>query len=167
MTASTETSHVVRRRSVVATACHSTTIMNKTLCIAFFCLAATVTHSFAQRAYTPAAGSPERKAIMDVLRVPVEADLRQKVIFKVQHLRIVGTWALARVVPLRPDGSDIDYSRTRYRDDLAEGAFDGEGEALLRNDGSRWRLLEWRFGASDTEVPMWLQTYGAPAALNQ
>ena len=141
--------------------------MNKTFLLALTCVVMTATHSLAQRAYTPAAGSPERKAIMDVLRVPVEADLRQKVVFKVQHLRIVGPWALARVVPIRPNGSDIDYSRTKYRDDLEEGAFDGEGEALLRNDGGGWRLLEWRFGASDTEVPIWLEKYRAPAALNR
>ena len=141
--------------------------MTKTFLIAFSFLAVTTTASFAQRAYTPAAGTPERKAIMDVLRVPVEADLRQKVIFKVQHLRIAGPWALARVVPLRPDGGDINYSKTRYREDMEEGAFDGEGEALLRRDGGGWRLLEWHFGASDTEVPMWLEKYGAPAALNR
>ena len=141
--------------------------MNKTLLIALSCLAATATDSFAQRAYTPAAGTPERKAIMDVLRVPVQADLQQKVIFRVQHLRIVGQWALARVVPLRPDGGEINYSKTRYREDMEEGAFDGEGEALLRRAGDGWRLLEWRFGASDTEVPMWLEKYGAPAALNR
>ncbi len=139
--------------------------MTKTF-LALCFLAITAAHAHAQRAYTPPAGSPERKAIMDVLRVPVEADLRQKVVFKVQHLKIVGPWALARVVPLRPDGGEIDYSRTKYRDDLAEGAFDGEGEALLRNDGGGWRLLEWRFGASDTEVDIWLEKYRAPAALN-
>ena len=139
--------------------------MTKTFLIALFCLAATATHG--QRAYTPATGSAERKAIMDVLRVPVEADLRQRVIFRVQHLRVVGPWALARVVPIRPDGGEIDYTRTKYRADLEEGAFDAEGEALLRNDGAGWRLLEWRFGASDTEVPIWLEKYRAPAALNR
>ncbi len=140
--------------------------MKHSLLIALCCLAA-LPAAHAQRSYTPAAGSPERKAIMDVLRVPVEADLRQKVVFKVQHLRIVGPWALARVVPIRPDGSDIDYSRTKYRDELEEGAFDGEGEALLRNGGAGWQLLEWRFGASDTEVDIWLEKYRAPAALNR
>ena len=141
--------------------------MTKTFLIALFCIVAAATNSYAHRAYTPPAGSPERTAIMDVLRLPVEADLRQKVVFKVQHLKIIGTWALARVVPVRPNGSEIDYSRTRYREELEVGAFDGEGEALLRNDGGSWRLLEWRFGASDTEVPMWLEKYRAPAGLNR
>jgi hypothetical protein len=94
---------------------------------------------------------------MDVLRPAGERDVEQQVIFRVQHLRVIGEWALARVVPLRPDGSEIDYSKTKYREELAEGAFDGEGEA--------WKLLEWRFGASDTEVPIWFEKYGAPSAL--
>lgn len=102
---------------------------------------------------------------MDVLRVPCERDLRQKVVFRVDHLRVVGEWAFARVVPLRPDGSYIDYSKTKYREENAEGAFDGEGEALLRRAGSSWKLLEWRFGASDTETPMWLEKYRAPKSL--
>ena len=141
--------------------------MNKTFLVALCCLAATTAQTYAQRAYTPAPGTPERKAIMDVLRGPAEADLRQKVIFRVQHLKIVGPWCLARVVPIRPDGSEIDYRRTKYRELLEEGAFDGEGEALLRKQGGTWRLLEWRFGATDTEVDIWFEKYGAPAALNR
>ena len=107
--------------------------MNKALIITFCFLAAATAH--AQRPYTPAAGSPERKAIMDVLRVPCEADLRQKVIFRVQHLRIVGRWALARVVPLRPNGSEIDYSKTKYRDDEEEGAFRIRASIEVAADG--------------------------------
>lgn len=130
------------------------------------CLAVSVSGVLAQSAHTPPAGSAERKEIMDVLRVPCERDLGQKVIFRVQQLRVIGEWALARVVPIRPDGSDIDYSKTKYREENEEGAFDGEGEALLRRDGGKWKLLEWRFGASDTEVPEWFEKYHAPAALN-
>ena len=139
--------------------------MKKLLVVTLCCLGASLAQ--AQRAYTPAAGTAERKAIMDVLRVPVEADLRQKVVTRVQHLRIAGSWALARVVPIRPDGGEINYRRTKYREDMEDGAFDGEGEALLRRSGNGWELLEWRFGASDTEVPIWLERYGAPASLNR
>lgn len=137
----------------------------KTFFVALF-FACGLTTSRAQAPYTPPSGSAERKAIMDVLRVPCEKDLRQKVIFRVQHLRLIGDWALARVVPLRPDGSDVDYSKTKYREDNEQGVFDGEGEALLRRSGGQWKLLEWRFGASDTEVPEWFAKYHAPSALN-
>lgn len=102
---------------------------------------------------------------MDVLRVPCERDLERKVVFRVQHLRVQGDWAFARVIPIEPSGKEIDYSRTKYAEDLAEGAFDAEGEALLRREGDGWTLLEWRFGASDTEVDLWREKYRFPKAI--
>lgn len=119
----------------------------------------------AQNPYTPKPGSAERQAIMNTLRPPCERDVGQKVIFHVQHLKIIGDWALARVVPVRPDGSDLDYRKTKYREANEEGTFDGEGEALLRREKGNWKLLEWRFGATDTEVPIWFAKFHAPSAL--
>ena len=123
--------------------------------------------AFAQTAHTPPAGSAERKAIMDALRAPAERDVGRKVIFRVQHLRVAGDWAFARVVPLQPDGREIDYSRTKYAEAEAEGAFDAEGEALLRRRGGAWQVIEWRFGASDTEVDLWLEKYRFPRSILQ
>lgn len=119
----------------------------------------------AQLSRTPAVGSPERKAILDVIRAVVERDLRQKVVFKVGLLNVAGNWAAARVTPIRPNGNDIDYRKTKYREDDEDGSFDGEGEALLRRRGSEWSLVKWRFGASDTELSMWIEELGAPASL--
>ena len=141
-------------------------MIKKLIFLVAVCLAIGVSSNRAETPYTPTAGSAERKEIMDVLRIPCEKDLGQRVIFRVQHLRVIGESALARVVPTRPDGSDIDYAKTKYREENEEGTFGGEGEALLRRDGGKWKLLEWRFGASDTEVPEWLEKYHAPAALN-
>ena len=127
--------------------------------------ASSVESALAQSAHTPPAGGAERKAIMDALRVPCEADLGRKVIFQVQHLRVAGEWAFARVVPLQPGGKEIDYSRTKYAEAEAEGAFDAEGEALLRRSGETWKVVEWRFGATDTEVDLWLEKYRFPRAI--
>ena len=45
-----------------------------------------------QTAYTPEKGSAERKAILDVLRLPVERDLnRQKITFVTDSFKISGT----------------------------------------------------------------------------
>lgn len=139
---------------------------NLRLCLIGLICALSLVISFGQTPYTPRPGSAERKAIMDVLRPACERDIGQKVTFRVQQLSLIGDWALARVVPLRSDGSEIDYSKTKYREANEEGAFDGEGEALLRRTKGRWKLLEWRFGASDTEVPSWFEKHGAPPALN-
>lgn len=69
------------------------------------------------------------------------------------------------MVPIQPDGNEIDYARTKYAEEMAEGAFDAEAEALLRREGGKWKLLEWRFGATDTEVDLWLEKYRMPRAL--
>jgi hypothetical protein len=114
---------------------------------------------------TPAAGSAERKVIMDALRVPARRDLGFDVIFKVQTLRLAGDWAFARVIPILPGGKEIDYSKTKYAEQMEEGAFDAEAETLLRREGNGWRVLEWRFGATDTEIDLWLEKYRFPEAL--
>ena len=133
-----------------------------TVMLSLFAAAAS---GFGQTAHTPPAGSVERKAIMDVLRVPCEQDLGRKVIFRVDHLRVANDWAFARVVPMQPDGKEIDYSRTKYAEVHAEGAFDAEGEALMRRVNGNWKVLEWRFGATDTEVDLWLEKHRFPRAI--
>ena len=140
---------------------------SKYLATSLCCLVLSLGGIHGQSVHTPAAGTAERKAIVDVLRVPAEKDLGRKVIFKVSHLRVAGDWAFARVVPIQPDGKEIDYSRTKYREQMESGAFDAEAETLLRRVNGKWKLLEWRFGASDTEVELWLQKYRMPKALLQ
>jgi hypothetical protein len=122
-------------------------------------------HAFAQSARAPAAGSPERKAIMDAIRVPAEKDLKQKVIFNVDILRVAGDWAYARVSPTKPDGSEINFMKTKYREQIEFGAFDPQGEALLRREGGDWTVLEWVFGASDVPSAGWPDKYRMPKSL--
>lgn len=121
-------------------------------------LAASVT-AFAQRAYTPASGTEERQAIMDALREPAEKDIGRRVIFKVERLRVAGDWAYARVSPIQPNGDEIDFSKTRYREQVEEGAFDPQGEALLRLEDDGWTVLEWVFGGTDVASAMWPEKY--------
>lgn len=122
-------------------------------------------NAFAQSAHTPAPGSAERASIMDALREPAQKDFGRTVIFKVDRLRVVGDWAFARVAPALPDGGAIDYSRTKYRTQVELGAFDPQGEALLRREGDEWKVLEWRFGATDVESVLWVEKYRMPKLL--
>ena len=121
--------------------------------------------AFAQRAYTPAAGTEERAAIMDALRVPVEKELKQRVIFKVERLRVAGDWAYARVSPTRPNGDEIDFSKTKYRKQVELGAFDPQGEALLQLDDEGWKVLEWAFGGTDVASAAWGDKYDFPSSI--
>ena len=123
--------------------------------------------AFAQSAHTPKPGSAERKAIMDALRAPAEKDLKQKVIFNVDILKVAGDWAYARVSPTKPNGDEIDFSRTKYREQVELGAFDPQGEALLRRDGDEWEVLEWEFGNTDVPSAAWPDKYRMPKSLLQ
>lgn len=102
---------------------------------------------------------------MDALRVPAKKDLGRTVIFNVVTLRVVGNWAYARVEPTLPDGSEIDYSKTKFKEQKELGMFDPQGEALLRRHGGEWKVLEWVFGATDVASAGWRDKHDFPASL--
>jgi hypothetical protein len=119
----------------------------------------------AQGTTTPAAGSPERKAIADALRAPVERELKQKVIFKIDSLKLKDGWAFLRGVPQRPDGGKVDYSSTPYGEAINEGVFDDGIVALLRKRAGKWQVVKYVIGATDVPYVTWDKDYKAPPAI--
>jgi hypothetical protein len=115
--------------------------------------------------YTPARGSAERKAIIDALRIPVEKQLKQPVIFRIDQLRVQKGWAFLQGMPQTPDGGEIDYTGTVYQEAIEEGAFDGGVFALLRNEKGKWRVVQYVIGATDVPYVDWDKEYGAPRAI--
>jgi len=114
---------------------------------------------------TPAAGSPERKAIAAALRAPVERELRQKVIFKIDSLKLKDGWAFLRGVPQRPGGGEVDYNSTPYRQRIADGVFDDGIVALLRRKAGKWQVVKYIIGATDVPYVTWDKDYNAPPAI--
>ena len=121
--------------------------------------------AFAQEARTPASGSAERRAIADALRAPVEKELRQKVIFKIDHLKASGDWAFLRGVPRRPGGGKVDYGATPYRQRIEDGVFDDWICALLRKRAGKWQVVKYVIGATDVVYEGWDGEYDAPPAI--
>jgi hypothetical protein len=119
----------------------------------------------AQKPHTPPPGSAERKAILDTLRAPVEKELDQKVVFKIDHFAVLGEWAFVRGVPQRPDGTAVDYSRSRYQEAIDEGVFDDWFCALLRKRGGEWNVVTYSIGATDVAWEPWSEEHGAPRAI--
>ena len=140
-------------------------MLNRKLALVLCCSLVISANAFAQGAYTPKPGSAEREAIMDALRVRAKKDLGHTVIFKVDQLRVVGDWAFARVSPTLPNGEQIDYTKTKYRELVELGAFDPQAETLLRRTVEGWDVVEWRFGATDVESILWVQKYDLPKSL--
>jgi hypothetical protein len=81
-------------------------------------LGATALNGAEQDVHTPPPGSPERQAIMDVMRLDfysgdaAAAHRNVKgVLFNVRYLKVHGDWALVCVDPVNADGKEIAESR--------------------------------------------------------
>ena len=118
-----------------------------------------------ERPYTPEAGTAERKAIMDALRVPIKKQLKKDVIFKIDALKVQNGWAFVRGVPKRPDGGPMDYRGTVYAANIQAGAFDDWFCALLKRRGDQWQGVQYSIGATDVVWEGWDKQYHAPSAI--
>lgn len=135
------------------------------LCMLAVLIALAVSGVAQKKTTTPKSGSAERRAIMDALRVPVEKDLKQKVIFKVNALRVLNGWAFLDGVPLQKNGKPIDYRKTKYRDALEADAFDDGVYALLKKSAKGWRVKAFVIGPTDVAWEGWDKQFGAPRAV--
>jgi hypothetical protein len=115
--------------------------------------------------HAPKKGSPEYKAILDALRVPVEQELQQKVLFVVEGIKVQDGYAFMQGRPVQPDGAPIDYSRTVYQEAVQAGAFDDAIFALLRWTDGSWKVLAYDIGATDVSWAPWASDYGAPETI--
>ena len=119
----------------------------------------------AQSAYTPEKGSPERKAILDALRLPIERDLKQKVVFVADNFKVQGNFAFVSGIPQNSSGGDPDYARTKYADQVDSGAFDNNFFALLKKTGGKWRVATYAIGCTDVCYAYWWREHRAPKAI--
>ena len=114
----------------------------------------------------PAPGSALRKQILDGLRPAIQKDLKQKVIFKVDDIRVLNGWAYLHVHPIQPNGKPIDFKKTQYRKALEEGMFDGDSTyALMHLVKKQWRVKEYAIGPTDVVWSGWIDApYHPPKA---
>jgi len=115
--------------------------------------------------YVPEKGSVERKAIVDALRTPVEKQLKQSVIFKIEHLKVQNNWAFLNGRPQNPDGSSFNYTNTVYHDAVDSGAFDDGIVALLHKVNGKWKVVQYVIGATDVPYVDWDKEYRAPKGI--
>ena len=87
--------------------------------------------------YTPKAGSKERKAILDTLRVPVEKEMKQKVVFYDVKMKVKNGWAYVTA-----DGRDTKGKKLKEWAPEIEPTF----QALLRQTKGKWKVLSWGAG---------------------
>ncbi len=127
---------------------------------AFFAAAAS-----AQAVRTPEKGSAERTAILNTLRAPVERELKQKIVFNLDHFRVSGSWAFLGGDPQTPSGGQPNYRGTPYQEAKDADIFDNNVFALLRKTGGKWRVVTYAIGCTDVCYADWWRRYKAPKAV--
>ena len=142
----------------------SETFMNKFL-VSVLILAALAATLSAQSVHTPEKGSPERKAILDALRIPVERDLKQKVVFVAENFKVQGNWAFVDGVPQAANGGAPNYSNTKFAGAQESGAFDNNFFALLKKTAGKWKVTTYAIGCTDVCYTDWWRRYRAPKAI--
>jgi hypothetical protein len=117
----------------------------------------------AQSVYTPDKGSPERKAILDALRVPVERDLKQKIVFVASDFKVSGNWAFVGGEPTTPKGERPSLKGTAWEGE--EDLFDDNFFGLLRKRGGKWSVVAYALGCTDVCYADWWRRYRAPKTI--
>ena len=110
---------------------------------------------------------PLRKPLLDALRPRIEADLKQKVLFRVTKLRVLGNFAFAECEPRTPADKPIDFKKTRYKTEIEQGVFDGAATfALLKKINGRWKAVAHVIGPTDVAWSDWAgPPHNAPRTL--
>ena len=139
-------------------------MLARTFLFLIFGLALTVAAA-GQTVYTPEKGTPERTAILDALRVPVERALKQKIVFVAENFNVLGNWAFLGGQPQNPAGGQPDYSRTEYARVKREGMFDNNFFAILKKTAGKWKVVTYRIGCTDVCYADWWRRYKAPKAI--
>lgn len=127
--------------------------------------AITMTAISAQDVTIPAAGTAERKQLLDAVRVPLEQRLHQPVRFVVRQIKVSGAWAFLRASMQDADGRPINYVGTEFEGAAEEGMMSKEYVALLKRSGDAWTVQVDRVGPSDVAWTTWAQDYGAPEGI--
>jgi hypothetical protein len=111
---------------------------------------------------TPQPGDPLRGKVLDALRPEVEEELGQEVLFKINDLRVSERFAFVSAQPLTNSQEPIDYSKTKYAEDVKEGIFDDWLCALLVKEDDKWNVVALEIGATDVPFVGWPEAYGVP-----
>ena len=137
--------------------------MNKLFFVAILVSAISLTSGFAQTVYSPDKGSAERKAILDSLRVPVERDMKQKIVFVADDFKIQGNWAFVGGRPLTPSGGKPTLKNTAWEDQ--EDMFDDNFFGLLQKRSGKWRVVTYALGCTDVCYLDWWRRHKAPRGI--
>ncbi len=101
-----------------------------------------------------------RRAILDVVRTPVESRLGMALEFKVERIRLCRPWVFVLATPQRRGGVAIRWSQTPCSGDTSHLV-----GALVRWQDDAWRLVDYALCPSDVAWVDWPGRHSAPTIL--
>ena len=120
----------------------------------------------AQQIVHPERGSALRVDLLDAARPVFARETNGQVEFVVRQLNVMNNWAFGDVRLQRPGGTPIDWTRTKYAEDLKAGMFDPSGSFFLaRRTAAGWTVLQYATGPTDIAWDSWRLDYHLPNAL--
>jgi hypothetical protein len=140
-------------------------MLRKALPVLLVLISLGVSSVLAQRVYTPRKGSSQRKVILNTLRIPIQKELRQRIVFYVDNFNVSGRWAFVSGEPRTRSGRTPNYRGTKYQSAVDADMFDNNFFALLRKRGKRWRIVTYYIGCTDVCYAGWWKKYRAPKAI--
>lgn len=130
------------------------------------CVLAPVAAAAGEELYTPPKGSALRASLLDAARPAFEQEVGAPVEFVVKTLNVMGGWAYGDVKLQRPGGVPIDWRKTKFAEDFAQGMLETESNLFLLQDaGDGWKLVEYVIGPTDVAWDWWRQERNLPAEL--
>jgi hypothetical protein len=109
--------------------------------------------------FTPKRGDALRKSLMNAARDPISADIGQRVIFVVAVLNTDGQWAYLQARPVQPNGSEINWSKTPFANEIRQGVMSDVAMVLMFRDGDVWRVVDYVLGPTDVFWLNWIDAY--------
>ncbi|MFN0139925.1 MAG: hypothetical protein ACKVQW_07535 [Pyrinomonadaceae bacterium] len=119
--------------------------------------------AMAQTVYTPEKGSAERAAILNAVRVPVEKQLKQRIVFVTDNFKVQGNWTFVSGRPTTRSGGKPSLKGTVFEGQ--EDMFDDNFFGLLKKTRGKWKVVAHALGCTDVCYADWWRRYKAPKAI--
>lgn len=104
----------------------------------------------------------------EAVQTAIARELEMAVSLQVETFRQNDEWTFLAGLPLTAAGKTIDYSQTKFADDVVEGFFDDGFVALLQRKTKGvddWALVALSLGATDAPFVGWPEQFGVPTEL--
>jgi hypothetical protein len=121
--------------------------------------------AFAQNVDTSAKLSAESAAVLKALSVPVSKDLKQKITFSTEKLKVQGNWAFVAGRARNAEGGTPNWKLTRYQEFIDSNDFEDNLFALLKKTDGKWRVVTYMMNCHDVCYLDWPKRYKAPKAI--